>query len=199
MGEIAPTPGNSQDFHKCVPARFGIPAEGQEAGINQNGSYGYSKCSGAGRSAETRIPPTRDRAPLLHRAMAIDLLLLRSSQGRANFPPHVVRGADSESPRPFSVRSAPNGNFGRTPAEVPTTAVCRLSYSFQSLPLSSPPPSAPPSLLRPAFLDPCCAVAVERRAATRLNGTEGPRFSRRRSESQFFAHVIGEACWSPRG
>ena len=150
MGEIAPTPDNSQDFHKCVPARFGIPAEGQEAGLNQNGSYGYSKCSGAGRSSETRILPTRTPAPLLHGAMAIDLLLLRSSQGRATFPPHVVRGADGKSPRPFSVRSAPNGNFGRTPAEVPTAAVCRLSYSFQSLPLGFPPS------FRPALFPPPC-------------------------------------------
>ena len=105
----------------------------------------------AGRSSETRNPPTRVPAPLLHGATAIDLLLLRSPQGRANFPPHVVWGADSKSPRPFSVRFAPTGNFGPTPAEVPTAAVCRLSYSFQLLPLSSPPPSAPPSLPPPCF------------------------------------------------
>ena len=100
----------------------------------------------AGRSSETRNPPTRAPAPLLHGATAVDLLLLRSPQGLANFPPHVVWGADSKSPHPFSVRFALNGNFGPTPAEVPTAAVCRLSYSFQSLPLSFPPPSAPPSL-----------------------------------------------------
>ena len=35
------------------------------------------------------------------------------------------------------------------------------------------------------------------RNVARWNG--GPQVSRRRSESQFFAHVVGEACWCPRG